>query len=68
MELVKTKKVHNYTKEEIEIVEQKTREQSKSELWFRYRKGLITASIANRVYTWVLSYWKKDGEHDPTAL
>lgn len=34
MELVKTKKAHNYTKEEIEIVEQKTREQSKSELWF----------------------------------
>ncbi|CAN7988068.1 unnamed protein product, partial [Ixodes hexagonus] len=68
IELVKTKKAHNYTKEEIEIVERKTREQSKSELWFRYRKGLITASVANRVYTWVFSYWKKDGEHDPTAL
>lgn len=68
MELVKTKRVHRYTREEIEMVEQKTREQSKNELWFRYRKGLITASVAHRVFTWVFSYWGNDGDHDPTSL
>lgn len=61
------KRVHNYTKAEIEIVEQKTCEPSKSKLQFRYRKGLKTASVANRAYMGIFPL-KQDKAHDPTAL
>lgn len=68
VELVKGNRTYTYTREEIEIIEQKTRQQSKSDIWHRYRKGLITASHAHRVFTWVFSCWTKDGDHDPTSL
>ena len=34
----------NINKNEIQLIHKKTREQSKSELWYRARSGVITAS------------------------
>ncbi len=41
----------NLTDEEISIVEQQTRDQSNSELWFELRAYRITSSIAHSFYT-----------------
>ena len=39
----------NYTKEQIENLEKKTRNQAISSLWYGHRKGRITASMAHKV-------------------
>ena len=39
----------NYTKEQIENLEKKTRNQTISSLWYEHRKGRITASKAHRI-------------------
>ncbi|XP_040358542.1 uncharacterized protein LOC121047403 [Ixodes scapularis] len=57
-----------YTPEEIAAVEEGTRLQSLCPLWHHYREGIITASLANRVYTWVHTCRTKVGPHDPRSL
>lgn len=40
----------SYSEEEIEYIENKTRDQSSSKLWYRFRAGRVTASIFKRVF------------------
>nr|XP_037278183.1 uncharacterized protein LOC119171446 [Rhipicephalus microplus] len=58
----------SYTDEEVTAVEAATRLQSACLLWHMYREGLITASVAHRVYTWVRTCQTKMGPHDPRRL
>lgn len=58
----------SYTDEEVTAVEAATRLQSACLLWHMYREGLITASVAHRVYTWVRTCQTKMGPHDPRCL
>ncbi|XP_049523075.1 uncharacterized protein LOC119453409 [Dermacentor silvarum] len=57
-----------YTEEEVAAVEAATRLQSACLLWHRYREGVITASIAHRVHTWVRTCQTKMGPHDARPL
>ncbi|XP_077520322.1 uncharacterized protein LOC144130216 [Amblyomma americanum] len=57
-----------YTQEEVAALEAATRLQSGCLLWHRYREGMITASLAHRVYTWVKTCQTKMGPHDARSL
>ncbi|CAN8023051.1 unnamed protein product [Ixodes persulcatus] len=57
-----------YTAEEVAAVEQATRLQSACPLWHRYREGIITASMAHGVRTWVHTCRTKMGPHDARSL
>ncbi|CAN7942882.1 unnamed protein product [Ixodes hexagonus] len=57
-----------YTPEEVAAVEKATRLQSACPLWHHYREGIITASLAHRVHTWVHTCRTKIGPHDARSL
>ena len=43
------KKISELTKREIKLIEMRTRGQSRNELWFHYRRGVITATLSRRI-------------------
>lgn len=44
-----------YSVEEVEEIDRVTRGQCMCPLWSKYRAGMVTSSIAHRVYTWIRS-------------
>lgn len=63
LDAVKKSQTLVYSADDVAAVESATRLQSGSTLWHHYRKGLITASVAHRVYTWVKTCETKMGPH-----
>ncbi|KAH7974508.1 hypothetical protein HPB49_016352 [Dermacentor silvarum] len=61
LDAVKAGSAVQYTVGDVNAVENATRLQSGSPMWHHYRKRIITASSAHRVYTWMNSTCKKDG-------
>ena len=53
-------KIRNVTKREINIIERRTRLQSKEEDWFHYRKGVITGTTTRRVSTSITKDTNRD--------
>lgn len=69
LDAVKAGSAVQYTVDDVNAVENATSLQSGSPMWHHYRKGIITASSAHRVYTWVNSTCKrKMGPHDVRSL
>ncbi|XP_064483129.1 uncharacterized protein LOC135395981 [Ornithodoros turicata] len=57
-----------YSLQEVAQIELVTRGQSKCALWSKYRRGMITASIAHRVFTWMKSVDNKPRPHNAGPL
>lgn len=57
-----------YSLEQVEEIERITRGQSSSALWNKYRTGMITSSIAHRVFTWMKRVCTKARPHNAGSL
>lgn len=68
LDAVKAGGTITYTADDVTAVESATRLQTGSSLWHHYRTGIITASMAHRVYTWVNTCKRKMGPHDARSL
>lgn len=58
----------HHSRDEVQTIERMTRGQSKNQRWLEHHVGMVTASIAHKVYTRVQTIRTKMGPHDVRAV